>query len=1098
MSAELSPHNPDTEPIGMSPSYRVIKRLLTVIPAFGLFLLINANPFAQSTKFPAPTSYINDFAGVLDGETKTRLEGLLQRLKEKSNFELYVATVESTGAQEISTFSNQLARDWNIGTQTSKTKSLLVVVAADSKMSFARFSRTAQTALPDGVLGEISYRMKAPLSEGRFAEAVDNGVHVFANAVAEKVGFKVSDIELPVTATTSEVATDSPKPVLVSANNEPKTRPRVVSDAPKAQPTPPADPEPTPTETPAAEPTPSETPTESPKPEPAPAESPKTEAIIPPKRETSTTPITKSATTKVKTPVVKKTPEQIREEELDEIDEVELTLTKPLPERAVKLKEFLDTHPTSKAKPRAVELLISTHAALGDQKLKNGDTVGGVEQLLRAIDEADVSISDKLFSGVIAQIPTNLYMRGERDAAVKAAQNIEQKFGSDPKRLLEVGGFYLGIERSNDTVRVGESAVKLAPDLAEAHRILAIGLHLSLRLDEAAAEYKKTIELDPTSKASRGSLADLYRASGKTEDALALYNEQLAADPKDRAARAGKVISLFELSRTEEANSALEAAFAADQRNLPLLAGTAYWFAAHENYPKAFDLARRAIAIEPRYTWGQIALSRAYLGLGSPLDAERAIRFARRYGKFPTLTYELATVLASMGLYDEAVEALNESFTLKGDQIQAYLAGTIPVRESGFIELLAPERRASIYQPTSADNAATAKRMKALLALSTALTPRDNEKLDESAAVEAAKEFASGTDSMRTFRQMYAANRLLRNGIGAKTALEFIAEARKSSAEALKVPVLTLAIQAEEFRDLRASAISAGNVPDVAPAPPEVLANIFKGRLENLEGWALFNQEKIPEAITHLKQATQILPIQTPAWRNALWHLGVALEQSGQKEQALEAYIKSYSGGRVESVRRSVIEKLYKEINGSLDGLDERIGRTVLAEAQTPTTRGGSDATPTTTPQPTSTPEPTPAEATTPERKPETPASEPPKSEPTPTPAPAVTEPSQPTSDEALKSAASRIRSTIKITGRVVDASKTGIADVAVVLISPSNVVLTATTDNQGYYSFKVAPSQKTYRVLPSKDGYTFTPVDRTFTTLFEDLKVVEFVGSRP
>jgi len=1070
---------------------------LTVIPAVGLFLFISANPFAQSTKFPAPATYINDFAGVIDGETKARLEGLLQRLKEKSSFELYVATVESTGTQEISAFSNQLARDWNIGTQASKSKSLLVVVSADSKTSFARFSRTAQTALPDGVLGEISYRMKGPLSEGRFAEAIDNGVHVFASAVAEKVGFNVSEIESTVAATTSDVATDSAKPVQVAAKNEPKTRPRVVSDASKAtaQPTPPADPDPSPAETPAAEPTP----TESPKSEPTPAESPKTEAVIPPKTEKAAPPRTKSATTKIKTPsVVKKTPEQIAEEELDEIDEVELTLTKPLPERAVKLKEFLDTHPTSKARPRAIELLISTHAALGDQKLKNGDNVGGVEQLLRAIDEADVSITDKLFSGVIAQIPTNLYMRGERDAAVKAAQNIEQKFGSNPKRLLEVGAFYLGIERSGDTVRVGESAVKLAPDLAEAHRILAIGLHLSLRLDEAAAEYKKTVDLDPTSKASRGSLADLYRASGKTEEALALYDEQLAADPKDRAARAGKVISLLELSRKDEANSALEAAFAADQRNLPLLAGTAYWFAAHEDYPKAFELARRAIAIEPRYTWAQIALSRAYLGLGSPLNAERAIRFARQYGKFPTLTYELASVLASMGLYDEAIDALNESFTIKDDQIQAKLAGTIPVRESGFIELLAPERRASIYQPTSADNAANAKRMKALLAFSTASMPRDKEKLDEAAAVEAARAFAAGTDSMRTFRQMYAANRLLRNGIGATTALEFVAEARKASAETLKVPVLTLAIQAEEFRDLRASAISAGNVPDVAPAPPDVLANIFKGRLEALEGWALFNQEKIPEAITHLKQASQILPIQTPAWRNALWHLGVALEQSGQKEQALEAYIKSYSGGRVESVRRSVIEKLYKQINGSLDGLDQRIGMTVLAEAQT-ATGTASDTTATTMPQPATTPEPTPAEIAKPETQTsELSKSEPAKSEPTPSPTPATPEPSQPTSDEALKSAASRLRSTIKITGRVVDSSKTGISDVAVVLISPSNVVLTATTDNQGYYSFKVAPSQKTYRVLPSKDGYTFTPVDRTFTTLFDDLKVVDFVGSRP
>jgi len=188
---------------------------------------------------------------------------------------------------------------------------------------------------------------------------------------------------------------------------------------------------------------------------------------------------------------------QLADKDLDEIDEVELTLTKPLPERAVKLKEFLDTHPDSKARPRATELLISTHASLGDQKLKNGDIAGGVEQLLRAIDEADVSISEKLFTGVIAQIPMNLYLRGERESAFKAAQNIETKFGSDPKRLLAVAGFYLGVERAADTVRVAENVVKLAPDLAEAHRILAVGYHISLRLDDAIAEYKKTLELDP-------------------------------------------------------------------------------------------------------------------------------------------------------------------------------------------------------------------------------------------------------------------------------------------------------------------------------------------------------------------------------------------------------------------------------------------------------------------------------------------------------------------------------------------------------------------------------------------------------------------------
>ena len=71
--------------------------------------------------------------------------------------------------------------------------------------------------------------------------------------------------------------------------------------------------------------------------------------------------------------------------------------------------------------------------------------------------------------------------------------------------------------------------------------------------------------------------------------------------------------------------------------------------------------------------------------------------------------------------------------------------------------------------------------MKALLAFQCcAITVPEGEKINEAAAVAAAKEFASGTDSMRAFRQAYARNRLLRHSVGLDTALELIAEARKS------------------------------------------------------------------------------------------------------------------------------------------------------------------------------------------------------------------------------------------------------------------------------------------------------------------------------
>ena len=1081
----------------MIPIYRASRYLLTVFLAGGVFLLIHANPLAQSNQQSAPKTHINDIAGLIDAQTRSRLEGVIERLKDKSKIDLYIALVDTTDGLQVSDYSQRLAREWNVGTKTSRGKSLLLVISAASKTSFTQYTRGAQSELPDGTLGEMSYRMNGPLSEGRFAEAVEVGVYALVNALAEKMGFNAADLERPALTAqgSTQVAPDGAQTVLISAAPDAqKSRPRTVNETPVESPTA----EPAPTETPKPDPTATEspkaepTPTETPKPETAPTETPKPvviEELPTPAARNTETPKAATAKSPRKTPAKtapaprRLTPEQQAELDADESEEVELTLTLPLAKRAVALKEFLDTHPQSKSRGRATELLISTHAGLGDQELKAGNSAAGIQQLLQAIEEADLTVSDELFTGVIAQIPTNLYVRGEREAAFKAAQNIETKFGNDAKRLMSLAGFYLGIERGTDVIRVAEAAVKLAPDMAEAHRILALGYHISLRLDEAAAEYKRTLELDPNSKVSRGSLADLYRASGKAEEALALYNEQLTVDAKDRAARAGKVVSLFELDRHDEANRELEAALAEEPRNLPLLAGAAYWLTAHNNHEKAADLAQKAVAIESRYTWAQIALARSLVGLNRPIEAERAMRLARNYGKFPTMTYELASVLSSMGLYEEAAEVLRESFSIKDDKIQTYLAGHLPAGESGFVELLAPERQASIYQKTAADTATNAKALKGLLAFNAAISA---EKIDESAAVAAAREFASGTDNMRAFRQLYAASRLLRHNIGLPAVIELADEARKASHDALKVPSLTMAVQADEFGALRARAIAGGNVPDVAEAPHDVLANILKGRIEDLTGWALLDQGKHSEAITHLKQAAKTLPQGTPSWRTALWHLGAALEQTDQKQEALDYYIKSYNAGDPDPTRRTVIEQLYKKVNGSLDGLEQKIsGVGSIATSETvaaPATPATETATPTTSPETSASPEPAPVETPKPE-----------------TPKPESTSASQPMSEEeALRLANARIRSTVKISGRVLDANKVGIANATLVLISPTGMVLTATTDNDGNYSFMIAaPSQKTYRIIPSKDGFTFTPVDKTFAGLPDDQRDIDFVGSR-
>jgi hypothetical protein len=284
----------------------------------------------------------------------------------------------------------------------------------------------------------------------------------------------------------------------------------------------------------------------------------------------------------------------------------------------------------------------------------------------------------------------------------------------------------------------------------------------------------------------------------------------------------------------------------------------------------------------------------------------------------------------------------------------------------------------------------------------------------------------------------------------------------------------------------------------------------MRGRIDDLTGWILFNQDKYAEAIDHLKHAAATLPNGTPAWRNAVWHLGVAYEQTGRNDVALDNYIQSYNAGPRDPIRRTVIEKLYRKVNGSVEGLEDKVGppldtpgttRTATTTApETTVPSSAPETTRATEPDKPSPTEPTPTETTKPETaKPEATATATP--EPTPNPTPTVSEspvPSQPepVSDEALRAAAARLRSNIKITGRVLDSNATGIPNVVVVLISPSGSVLASTTDKDGNFSFTVTPSQKTYRLIPSKDGYTFSPVDKAFSGLIDDQKGIDFVGS--
>lgn len=147
------------------------------------------NAEAESLLLPQPVGFVNDFANVLDKQSKTRLDELVHRLKERSSIEFAVVTVETTGKQDIFDYSLALARSWGVGSKPRGDGLLLLLAVKDRKWRI-QVSRSLEADLPNEVVGELGRLMNEPFSRGNYGEGLTKCVEAIIARLAERRGFE--------------------------------------------------------------------------------------------------------------------------------------------------------------------------------------------------------------------------------------------------------------------------------------------------------------------------------------------------------------------------------------------------------------------------------------------------------------------------------------------------------------------------------------------------------------------------------------------------------------------------------------------------------------------------------------------------------------------------------------------------------------------------------------------------------------------------------------------------------------------------------------------------------------------------------------------
>ncbi|HSO76598.1 MAG TPA: tetratricopeptide repeat protein [Blastocatellia bacterium] len=367
-------------------------------------------------------------------------------------------------------------------------------------------------------------------------------------------------------------------------------------------------------------------------------------------------------------------------------------------ERIKLLERFLVSHRGSELDLEARELLMREYALKGEQALREATPQKAAVAFKSVLRHAPAIITDKIFSQYIFPLPIAMNSFGYRAESADLMRAFEARFQDQPNRLVEIGFFYVQIEAPFEAVRVLELAVQLAPGDHRAHNSLGTAYLISLRLEDAAAEFQKALELDARDEYANLNLGHLARAGGDYERAVGYYRKQIALRPDDPDARGGIAIALLASGRDEEAEAEIRRARELAPGDYRFLTQLAFFYATRKKTALARPLIEKALTVEPRYAWALITKAEIDLLESRYGDALSVLLGAQTQASFATLTFELAKMFMSVDGYDQAIEVMNRSFKINEDgEFETLLGGATRARSPRLDLLLERERRAAMF-----------------------------------------------------------------------------------------------------------------------------------------------------------------------------------------------------------------------------------------------------------------------------------------------------------------------------------------------------------------------------------------------------------------
>lgn len=173
--------------LGLVKQMRKIRGAGRAVAAILLVLALSPAAGAEKVSDLKPTNYINDFAGVMDPGTVSKLNQLGLEVEQKTKAQISVVTIKSLDGETVEQFAVDLFKAWGVGGKQDN-RGILVLLSVGDRKYRIETGYGLEPILTDGKVGGFGREMVPYLRQADYSAALELMTNRIAQTIAQDAG----------------------------------------------------------------------------------------------------------------------------------------------------------------------------------------------------------------------------------------------------------------------------------------------------------------------------------------------------------------------------------------------------------------------------------------------------------------------------------------------------------------------------------------------------------------------------------------------------------------------------------------------------------------------------------------------------------------------------------------------------------------------------------------------------------------------------------------------------------------------------------------------------------------------------------------------